>query len=120
MREIKFRAWIKSIEKMGEVLRIGDIIDTRCYSGLDKNETIIMQYTGLKDKNGKEIYEGDVVSELNLYGKPIYEKVEWLDSSCGFEPFSDSSENCGCCGGGLSGKNVEVIGNIYDNPELIK
>ena len=76
------------------------------------------QFTGLYDINGKEIFEGDIVKELD-YGHYTYQ-VEWKDTSCGFEPFSDSEENCHHCDGGLDSRRCEVIGNIYDNPELLE
>ena len=112
----------------------------------------LLQFTGLKDKNGKEIYDGDIVGEEGVYRflergwehskgkwKIIGEKsknftgkkeeryiagyhllvVKWENTSCGFEPFSDSKENCFHCGGGKNQKNFEVIGNIYKNPELL-
>jgi uncharacterized phage protein (TIGR01671 family) len=82
----------------------------------------LMQYTGLKDKNGKEIYEGDIVvlnrmwKECPLYGFEDGDKVEVEWAEGGFHPFSDNEDSmpypnpCKC----------EVIGNIYENPELIK
>lgn len=70
-REIKFRAWLKDDKRMVEVRSIdfheeGNIITVN-YNDifgfeLNENEIELMQYTGLKDKNGKEIYEGDVVN----------------------------------------------------------
>jgi uncharacterized phage protein (TIGR01671 family) len=163
MREIKFRAWDKvngnmvlvrsiSFEK-GLVSRIDYQEDISSLYTNDMNKMILMQYTGLKDKNGTEIYEGDIVGEEGVYKfldregwepstgnwKVIGEKtknftgekdekyiagyelylVEWRNESCGFEPFSDSKENCQHCGGGLRTGDLEVIGNIYENPELL-
>ena len=80
----------------------------------DKN-TVIMQFTGLLDKNGKETYEGDVVKS---YGDK--KTVEWSEKYAGFEPFCDSYENCGHCGGGDNAEDSEILGNIYQNPELLK
>ena len=80
------------------------------------------QFTGLLDKNGKKIFEGDIVSELWSWrekGEENYYIVRWDNGSCGFEPFSDSLKNCGHCGGGINPKECEVIGNIHDNPDLM-
>lgn len=82
------------------------------------------RYIGLKDKNGRRIFEGDIV-KYYCYGVEYQDKyelklVEWVDECCGFEPFSDSLENCGHCGGGLEPNLCEVIGNIHDDPEFLK
>lgn len=72
----------------------------------------LMEYTGLKDKNGVRIYEGDIVSYMHYeyntggMGNEIRKKeVKWIDKVAGFN---------------LSDEEHEVIGNIYENPELIK
>lgn len=69
----------------------------------------IGQYTGLKDKNGKKIFEGDIVK--SKYGV-FKSKVEWNDSFCGFFPFCNNET-------GIFADECEVIGNIYENKELL-
>lgn len=94
----------------------------------------IGQYTGLKDKNGKEIYEGDILRgdeyPFNCDSVDNYfAKVVWADKVCGFYILTHKNPNSTVSGifhGNWSQldeediKSFEVIGNIYDNPELIK
>lgn len=89
-----------------------------------EEEWILMQYTGLKDKNGKEIYEGDIIFQPSWWWGPG--EVILNTGKCGpCEGDSVMSYVCRGKGGHISyniwnGKEVEVIGNIYENPELIK
>nr|WP_257148753.1 YopX family protein [Bacillus cereus] len=82
------------------------------------NEVELMQYTGLLDKNGKEIYEGDVVDTIydgKLFtGVVVYDKSE-LDfkATNGKENYGSNFQYLPCC------EEVEVIGNLYENPELL-
>ena len=112
MREIKFRAY--DGEKMYDPMPIID------FKVMEINGIALMQYTGLKDKNGVEIYEGDVVMYHDpggWYGpkRDCNHTVEYVDGR--FEPFYDA---------GVDGatytypRECEVIGNIYENPGLVK
>lgn len=75
----------------------------------ESTDIILMQSTGLTDKNGKEIFEGDVIA--HYLSSPIV--VEWFDERGGFLPWCDEDEFA-------QATAFEVLGNIYENPELLK
>ena len=133
MREIKFRAWKHSSKKMYFVTNmiwkedwigvnstdsIGiNYVDNHC-----PNEYELMQYTGLKDKNGVEIYEGDILqhsykpigkTEPNVrifkvvFGDGAFQQYEPGDAENALDIWYEWFE-------------LEIIGNIYENPELLK
>lgn len=109
MREIKFRAWDKEKKIMIKNLNGWSKGYTEKYD--------LMQLIGLKDKNDKEIYEGDIV-QLKGHDRYIAE-VKWDSVSCGFyldQGDGDWVEDIDF----EDHARFEVIGNIYENPELIK
>lgn len=135
MREIKFRAWDKSNEEMinfdeieginfeGEFLYIGTSKNLECILGFEFAE--LMQYTGLKDKHGKEIYEGDLCKSYNGY----IQEVVWKDNSWMYKMKVNKKyqgeayvEIVYSSMGDTSHRNFgdEIIGNIYENPELLE
>jgi uncharacterized phage protein (TIGR01671 family) len=120
MRTIKFRAWDKMKKIMSEVVEItwdtgeGDGIATEHYIG-SWNRFELMQYTGLKDKNGKEIYEGDIVrGKSSPSSGRRKSKVFWTDN--GWQ-VNMQSENRSLS---FLKDRLEIIGNIYENKELLK
>ncbi len=108
MREIKFRAWDKYNKVMQPLLSILPNMSVALSQFRLDYIGGIMQYTGLKDKNGKEIYEKDVIQWWNKTSKP--QVVEATNG--GWNPFID-----GCTTD--HPYHYIVIGNIYENPELL-
>ena len=128
-REIKFRAWLKEDKKM-ENVKTMDFTDKtiRC---LKKNEFInayllrrvsfddveLMQYTGVKDKNDKEIYEGDILffRDENTKYVVVWQDTAFIIKSIEIRKYSekmcwlDDTEIC-----------CEIVGNIYENKNLLE
>lgn len=133
MREVKFRAWWKNKLRHNAIAGNGQCLFVPSgvgeYTWINLAECKIMQFTGLKDKNGKEIYEGDILLSLvqsmrdNSITKVVGEV--YFDEKLGGYMFgnkhstdkeSDTVEFGVCMA--LS-DSVEIIGNIYENPELL-
>lgn len=136
MREIKFRAWDKeqncmlSSKATGLIIHFDGTVNAYDSEGTligteFINELEVMQYTGLKDKYGKDIYEGDLCKSYNGY----IQEVVWRDNSWMYKMKVNKKyqgeayvEIVYSSMGDTSHRNFgdEIIGNIYENPELLE
>lgn len=130
----KFRAWHKTWEEMGKVKRIRFDDDGNANNVLFKgkefgvnakiDEFELMQSTGLKDKNGKEIFEGDIVTDgefarivqyhqtLGFYMFDEEGNERFFSDSANLEDFEEDAK--------IVSEILEIIGNVYENPELLE
>ena len=142
MEHQKFRAWDKEIKEMVRVIEFNWFCNSGCtkktpsnvrtertvkdedgeYARTDEFDKIsnkfeLMQFTGLKDKNGKEIYEGDIIKASyeneDEVGEVFYEKESAMFNIKGSSWFSEEDLL-------YSDRFYEIIGNIYENPELLE
>lgn len=121
-REIKFRAWDNEFKEMIHPEDRGVVyieLDGYVRTGAIKGDFSLLQFIGITDRNGRRIYEGDIVKHINMadgnFIHQIIKKyvVEFRHTSFQFVPIE---------GGNYTIEpfiNVEVIGNIYENPELL-
>lgn len=144
MRKIKFRVWNGVYSEFETVMSLkfekhlfaalGDDEDKRCLDNYD-TPYILEQYTGVKDKNGTEIFEGDIVRCFDNINeitdpkladgiKPTYtQEFVWYDSGVFTKSWRGKAVHNGC--GALNysyntmGEDLEVVGNIHENPELL-
>ena len=129
MREIKFRAWLKEDKKMVNVetmdftdksmqyLKRSEIINAYILRRESDDDVELMQYTGVKDKNGKEIYEGDILffRDENMKYVVVWQDAAFIIKSIEIRKYSekmcwlDDTEIC-----------CEIVENIYENKKLLE
>lgn len=125
MRKIKFRAWLKEERKMVNVETLFIGINRLCFGNSktedlffrDFEEVELMQYTGLEDKNSKEIYEGDILffRDENMKYVVVWQDTAFIIESIEIRKYSekmywlDDTEIC-----------CEIVGNIYENKNLLE
>jgi uncharacterized phage protein (TIGR01671 family) len=114
MRELKFRVYRLDTKEIKPPFTLADAISVSpVHEPLDPKKHVIVQFTGLKDKNGKEIYEGDVIEFQSHRGDVYWDRsglwaAHWRDKEYNHRLFA------------LDQKKFVVIGNIYENPQLVK
>jgi uncharacterized phage protein (TIGR01671 family) len=147
MREIKFRVWNQEGNFMDSAWLIDWEHGKVCHSKHNQSELddcILLQYTGLKDKNGKEIYEGDIIRRYFEIGRVIYDEVtlgaeDYEIDDAGYfigvvhyrpsegyvlnkcTKYNDDWEiQLQKSGVKIYAKRAEVIGNVFENPDLLE
>jgi uncharacterized phage protein (TIGR01671 family) len=129
MRQIKFKIYDKEL-KESHVEELQDLCEddywydgeTDVWSVLydshnEQERFVALQYTGLKDKNGTEIYEGDILQILGGWRSQGF--YEYDEKVC-IKDYIFNSYNLMMIINQIGNESVEVIGNIYDNPDLLK
>ena len=118
-REIKFRAWDKRHNSMEYINDLYWFEENGIHNFNDDNY-VFMQNTGLKDKNGKEIYDSDIVKVTWGSGKIVFYEVKYC-GSLGYHYLRDTKnkedDDIICI---YDYSQMDVIGNVFDNPELLK
>lgn len=140
MRKIKFRAWDKTMNMMiyqddtefefrltGKGIEVDDLtfVDTAFNEKHEDIDCEVMQYTGLKDKNGKEIYAGDICRwrDLETFNDEILEDifvVVWNDEKLGWYTQNEDGNFVYELYEYTDDRDLEVIGNIYENADLLE
>ncbi|EAG9354573.1 hypothetical protein CW895_12295 [Listeria monocytogenes] len=139
MREIEYRAFVKKDKKVLPVTDLcfneaeavgvsgcGDANCTLCVDWYSFDDIVLMQYTGLKDKNGKKIFEGDIVAfsedDFHVFNSQVEYFLEdgypAFDIKVPSTYYFDSNVFSEVSMSGLY--EIEVIGNIHENPELLE
>lgn len=115
---LRFRCWKKIDNKMVEINWFNPILFDEDVAGDRAKNYVLMQCTGLKDKNGTPIYEGDIIKFKNFDNKYYIGTIKYTDEDALF-CLSYINENSRQDWDYISKYRLEVIGNIYENKELL-
>ncbi|EHB3621097.1 hypothetical protein ARX21_001545 [Listeria monocytogenes] len=130
MRAIGFRAFVKETKKILPVTDLcfneieavgvsgcGDANCTMCVDWYNFDDVVLMQYTGLKDKNGKKIFEGDIVN-CKFFDRMVGDiagVINFIDCVWAVSDFKNKRLYQL-----IDVDNIEIIGNIHENPDLLE
>lgn len=133
-REIKIKIWDKYTKVMSEEFELSElvfdfnVIWTSRFKGQEEIsgcDIVFRQFTGIKDKNGIDIYEGDIIKSGSRIMQIVFKQeacqfwMIWKDTN-GIKRYDPLTATYGDDTGYFSNDSLEIIGNIHENPELIK
>lgn len=125
MREIKFKAWDKNLKRWTNYSIADDLLrfydkHTGCWkTDKEGKRFVLCQYTGLKDKNGEEIYESDIVREFGNDYTPVYTKGIYMALNIEQFKYPEEHRQFSTQFNVVWKNGCEILGNIYENPELV-
>ncbi|HEX3861314.1 MAG TPA: YopX family protein [Stellaceae bacterium] len=114
--QLKFRAYDALYSKMMYSEKLSEFFHA-VEQRPEEQRPPVMAWTGLKDKNRREIYFGDIYDGLDNFSNPVNGEIEFCTEHGGASPFCDYDSDCN---DGIKPERIVVIGDIYQNSDLLK